>query len=577
VSVYRLFALSNAGSLLALLAYPVLIEPAISTRLQAWIWSGAYAGFALLAAGVGWRYRNKVRDPSPFTGEVPRALAPRAASPRRLSNGARSAPGEASGRAQRLAASGHAAREPHADRILWLLLAALPSALLIAVTNHMLRTVAAIPLLWIVPLALYLLSFIICFDHARWYVRPLWHGLFPLAVGTMILSSVAPFLFASYAAQLAAYAGAFFISCMVCHGELASLKPPPAQLTSYYLTISSGGALGGFAAAVVMPLASNYDNDLAIALAVMTALIAVVAWRLPKSVPRWVRLNGLLLPLFAWPMLYLVVTLPLRTGGEILFAGRNFYGPLQVRRIAASPARAEVLELRHGTTVHGREFTAADGRCRPLTYYAPVTGVGAAIAARRGGAPLNVGIIGLGAGSIAGYGTPGDSFRFYEIDPLVRSVAMERFAYLDCGESTIVMGDARLSLAREAPRNFDLLAVDAFTGDAIPVHLLTREAFAVYERHLAPDGILAVHVSNTFVDLVPVVARLAAAENKAARVIANDADFANGVSQSVWVLVARSRAAFDNPALKDAVPLPRDTASRPWTDDYSNLWTALKW
>jgi hypothetical protein len=537
-SVYRLYALSNAGSLLALLSYPILIEPFLPTRTQASIWSALYAGFAVICAAVAWKYRG-ANEPMPTRRE----------------------------------------RMKLTDRLLWLLLAAVPSALLLAATHHMLRNVAAIPLFWVVPLSLYLLSLIVCFDSPRWYYRPLWHGIFPAAVGTLILCIVAPFLFAGYATQLALYSVAFFICCMLCHGELAALKPSPQTLTSFYLTVAAGGAVGGLAVAAIAPFVSDYDNDLAITLLVLTGLVAFVVWRRPENVPSWVGMNSAFLVLAAWPALIALLAVPIGSANsQTLLAVRNFYGPLQVRVIPESGARPEILELQNGSIVHGRQFTAQDARCTPLSYFSPASGIGAAMGAMRGNAPLRFGGIGLGAGTIAAYARPGDGFRFYEINPLVRSIATSAFHYLTCAEnSDVVMGDGRLSLEREAPQNFDVFAVDAFTSDAIPVHLLTREAFSLYWRHIRPGGVLAVHVSNTFVDLAPIVARAAAESGKTARLFTNNADFAKGISQSFWVLVADDPAFFTHQAFRDARPVEISGAERVWTDDYSNLWRAMKW
>ncbi len=539
LTVYRFYALSNVGSLLAPLAYPVLFEPFLTTRVQSWIWSFGYLIFAGLSGVLAWQSRKLPAVPP----ETP---------------------------------LGRNERVKPLDSALWFALAAVPSALLLAVTHHMLQNIAAIPLLWVIPLALYLLSFIISFDSPRWFYRPLWYGILPAAVGTLILSIAAPVLFADYTAQLALYAAAFFICCMVCHGELAALKPAPRHLTSYYLTIAGGGAAGGLAVAVLAPALFAYDQDLAFVLLVLAALIALVAWRLP-AVASWIRWNTIMLGVGTWALVFAVLAIPLGApGSERLFAARNFYGPLQVISTPTHTAKGALIELRNGSIVHGKQFTAG-GKCEPLSYYARASGIGAAIQGMRGNSPLRIGVIGLGAGTIAAYGKRGDVLRFYEINPLVRKVAMEQFQYLSCAEDwSIAMGDARLSLEREALAQYDVLAVDAFTSDAIPVHLLTREAFALYWRHLKPDGVLAVHVSNTFVNLAPIVALAAAESGKTAQAIFTRADIANGVSESVWVLVSTRAGFFDSPALSEAVPVGMVGSERAWTDDYSNIWRALK-
>ncbi|MHB1204278.1 MAG: spermidine synthase [Rhodospirillaceae bacterium] len=538
-SVYRLYALSNVASLLALLSYPVLIEPWLASRTQAWSWSAAYVLFALSSVVVAAHYRH----------------------------------------AETAAADAGVPARP-ADRLLWFALAAVPSLLLLAATNHMLRNIAAIPLLWIMPLALYLLSFIICFDHPRWYYRPLWYGLLPIAIGTMILSTVAPFLVIDYILQIAIYAGAFFICCMICHGELAAQKPAPRHLTSFYLIIAGGGVAGGLLVAAVAPMVFDYDHDLPIAMALFTALIGFVAWRRwPPGIPSWVRWNGLLVAPTAGIMLIGIVVAPPQVPGiETVLAERNFYGPLLVTTRRMNVAGDIVMELQNGSIMHGREYMAPGKQCEPLSYYARTSGVGVALQelAKTGG--LKIGVIGLGAGSIAGYARDSDTLRFYEINPLVAGIAANTFHYLPCAaHHSVEMGDARLTLEREAPNNFDLLAVDAFTGDAIPVHLLTREAFDLYWRHLKPGGVLAVHVSNTFIDLAPVVAAIAAQGGKSARAIAAFADEDAGVSHSIWMLVADDPAFFDRPAIVDTLNVADIAPGRAWTDGYSDLWHSLRW
>ncbi len=540
-SVYRLYALSNVGSLLALLSYPILIEPWLSTDVHAWCWSSVYFVFAMLSASVAWRYRNAIAE--------------------------KSTPGIEPGD-----------RVDFADRLLWFVLAALPSALLLAATNHMLRNIAAIPLLWIVPLSLYLLSFIVAFDNPRWYYRPLWYGVLPLAIGTILLSVAAPLLSVGYIAQLVVQAGALFICCMVCHGELAWLKPAPRGLTSYYLTIAGGGAAGGLSIAVIAPAIFAYDLDLAIVLLVLTAFVGFLTWwRLPPHiVPSWVRVNSAFLILGVWTA---VLAIPLRSPGrETLIAVRNFYGPLQVNVTPANDAGGEYLELRNGNIMHGRESTTQGSRCEPLSYYGRASGVGVAIQEASRSGPLKIGVIGLGAGTIAGYARVQDAFRFYELNPLVATIAGRDFQYLACAESTsVALGDARLSLEREAPNEFDILAVDAFTSDAIPVHLLTREAFAVYWRHIKEGGVLAVHVSNRYVDLAPIVARAAAESGHSARLMTSSANANTGVSSSDWVLVAEKPGFFAVPAFRTAKPIEAARGIPVWTDNYSNVWRALKW
>ncbi|HYK78874.1 MAG TPA: fused MFS/spermidine synthase [Micropepsaceae bacterium] len=537
--IYRLYALSNLGSLIALLSYPVLIEPWLPTRQQAWSWSLIYLVFALLSAVAAWTTRNAI-------AEIDRTSADDEPKPKIR------------------------------DRVLWFVLALCASATLLGATNHMLRNIAAIPLLWVLPLSLYLLSFIICFDSPRWYYRPAWYALFTAASSAMIYYA-RNFFVSDYVAQLALFNGGLFVICMVCHGELASLKPSPRHLTAFYLTIAAGGAAGGLLIAAVAPVLLRDDYDLALLLPSVTLLVIWLAWRrIPAAEPAWLRWSGLLFPLYLWLFLTGSLALYLRADlADILVSVRNFYGPLRVTLRPATATSAEIIMLRNGNIVHGREFTAEAKRCEPVSYYAPASGIGLAIGEMGKNGPLNVGVIGLGAGTIAGYGRAGDVYRFYEINPQVRDLATRTFHYLSCpAQSSVELGDARLSLERENPRNFDVLALDAFTGDAIPVHLLTTEAFQLYWRHLKPDGILAVHVSNRYVDLAPIVARAAEENGKFARLITNVGDDVDVVVDgSYWVLVSANADFFSRlPAQGQPIAL----GPRAWTDDYSNLWQSLR-
>lgn len=534
-SVYRLYSLSNVASLLALLSYPVLVEPQFATHLQAWGWSAMYALYVVAAGLAAWR--SSRADPSRETAaEPPEPVLP-------------------------------------IDRLFWFLLSAVPSVLLLAITNYVLRNIAAIPLLWVLPLALYLLSFIICFDHPRWYDRPTWYLLLPMAFAVIVLSIVKPFLIDNYIVQLVGIGSAFFVCCMVCHGELAGQKPPPAHLTSFYLTIGGGGVAGGLAVAAIAPVLFDRDHDLTIALMMFSALVTAVAWkRWPVDAKRWVRWAGLAVAPAVWPVLVWIIVVPDTPWGvDPVLNARNFYGPLEVTSRPMNIKGDVVLELQNGNIMHGRQLTDTARACEPLSYYARTSGVGIAIAEMGKAGPVRIGVVGLGSGTIAGYARPGDHVRFYEINPLVRDIATSVFSFLKCGDTSVAMGDARLTLEREEPNNFDVIAVDAFSSDAIPVHLLTAETFDLYWKHLKPGGVLAVHVSNRFIELAPIVGAAAALRHKTARLIYDESDETVGGSRSDWVLVT------DDPKFFDAFPLAMivSATERPWTDDYSNLWRAL--
>ena len=415
-AVYRLYALSNVGSLLALILYPVLIEPWLATRVQAWSWSLLYCVFVLFSAAAAWTHRSAVTQ------------ADSPAAP----DGLRPSPGA---------------------RAVWFLLATAPSALLLAATHYMLLNIAAIPLFWVVPLALYLLSFIVAFDHPRWFYRPLWYLLFAVSAGSMIFV-LGVFLTLSAGVQLAFFGSGLFICCMVCHGELAALKPPPRYLTSFYLIVASGGAAGGLFIAVIAPSLFNADFDLSLVLPALALLAIWVGWpHMPRGLTGWVRWNILLAILYVWG--YVSGTMAVRVYRDVsgnLFTGRNFYGSLRVSLIPANQIYGEHLRLQNGNIIHGREFTAPERSCEPTSYYGRETGIGVALWELGQDGPLKVGVIGLGAGTIAGYGRFGDVYRFYEINPMARQLATTVFHYLACpAQSSVVIGDARLSLEREAP------------------------------------------------------------------------------------------------------------------------------
>ncbi len=535
-NIYRLYALSNLGSMLALLSYPVLLEPLIATHAQAWGWSAFYLGFVALCFSLAWRTRNAASlaidtidglDVAPST----------------------------------------------ADRVLWLLLPAATSALLLATTDHILRNIAAIPLFWIVPLALYLLSFIIAFESPRWYVRPLWAVVFALFAVPMVYGLSGLFLVEHFLAMAAFYSGGLFVCCMVCHGELAVLKPSTRHLTAFYLSISAGGALGGLAVAAVAPAIFNADIDLLLVLPATVALGIIAMWRhWPKKTDalwRWIALA------FAFAILVIDARAVTRDRLQDLSTARlltrNFYGALQVMDWGA------IRVLQNGNVIHGREFRAASRAHEAVSYYAPESGLGRAIALLDARGAVKAGAIGLGAGTVAAYAREGDNYRFYELNPAVERIATQQFQYLPlCGKACdVTLGDARLSLENEASQHFDLLVLDAFTGDSIPVHLLTREAFTLYWQHLKPDGILAVHVSNKYIDLAPVVAAAARDSGHDARLFANVLDATRAVDASTWVLVAAS-STFEHNDLANGAPITVPPGVNLWTDDYSNLWRSLR-
>ena len=542
---YRYFALSNAGSLLALLAYPVLVEPYLNGHSQAWMWSTAFVVFALLcvAAAVLSARLPIAFQPVPL-GE---GLAPKT--------------------------------RPSAGVItLWLLLAAAASTLLLTVTNVLTQNIAPMPLFWVVPLSVYLLTFILAFESARWYKRVLFLPLlvpalccFANATGPLEnqkIKLVVPLLVAS-----------LFVSCMCCHGELARLKPSAEHLTSFYLCLSAGGAFGGLFVALFAPhfFSGVYEYPISYVLAAI--LMLIVFWR---QKPRWTQPR---LQLSVW-LTAAVLTLLLAgySAREIWnqveateVMARNFYGALRVEDY--DDGNLHIRELNHGTITHGLQILNPSMSHVPTSYYGRESGIGLTWQVLETSGPLKMGLVGLGAGTLAAYGRGGDNLRFYDINPAVVKIAKENFTFLrDCpSHIDIVLGDARLSMAAEPTQNFDILVIDAFSGDAIPVHLLTREAFQIYWRHLKPDGVLAVHISNHYLDLAPIVVLNAKEIGKRAVLVDNMDDDSQEVYTSTWVLVSNRPGFFANPLLKKNMLDVKSTPQiHPWTDDFSNLWQVLK-
>ena len=550
---YRLFALSNLASMLALLAYPVAIEPWVTTITQSWGWSAGYVGFVLLCSAAAF-YGLR-------TGEGARELA---AAP----------PGTGPVATAALSADAAQAAPGWGDRLMWLSLSAMGSLLLLALTNHMTQNIASVPFLWIVPLALYLLTFILCFDSQGWYRRNLvlFAGAVLLAVMSWGLHSNEITLNIKLALPL--YSAGLFVLCMFCHGELTLLKPAPRHLTVFYLMISLGGALGGLFVGVLAPYAFSGYWELGVGLT-LVALLALVRLRQAAT---WAVTIAVAVLVFT--AVQSVVYVREKTA-DALVIQRNFYGVVRVKDIGDAKTDADaVRSLIHGVIMHGEQRLDPARRMEPTSYYGPRSGVGLAIALAPE-EPRHVGVIGLGVGTLATYGRPGDRYRMYEINPQVVDIAWQWFSYLKDSKAAIevVLGDARLQLEREPPQQFDVLVIDAFSSDSIPAHLLTREAMQVYLRHLKPDGVIALHVTNRFLDLPPVVRRIADDLGLAA-VIVSDEPTEHGdsfMSSSDWVLVSRTGKPFEREALrKVAQPVEQRPNWRLWTDSFNNLFQILK-
>jgi SAM-dependent methyltransferase len=375
------------------------------------------------------------------------------------------------------------------------------------------------------------------------------------------------------------YSATLFAACMVCHGELARSKPDPRHLTGFYLMIALGGALGGVLVGLAAPQVFDDLYELPIGMCALSllALIALLRDRASVLHGRWATAARVV---FFSLIVALAVALA-RTyrdnAADSRLSSRNFYGVLSVRDSGEGPDAMRVLS--HGTIIHGKQFLEEDRRDWPTSYYGMTSGVGLAILDARSRGPLRVGVVGLGAGTLAAYGRAGDLFRFYDINPKVVELARSEFSFLKDSPARVevVLGDARLSLEREPDQNLDILALDAFSSDAIPVHLLTVEAFRAYLRHLNPGGILAVHISNRYLDLVPVVQQAARHLGLEIRQVENDDDDDAGVYRSDWMLLSGSAAAFTGNSLKEAAErIDSEPRVRLWTDDYSDLYRILK-
>ena len=533
--VYRYFSLSNLASLLSLLCYPVLIEPRSSLWQQAWGWSWGYGVFVALCAGTTLLVARRWPGATPS----PAAVGDKDKPP------------------------------PWTDGLLWLVLPALASWLLLAVTNHITQNVAAVPFLWILPLSLYLFTFVLCFESDRWYRR----GIFlPLAAGVLVLCAfgLQHHVGSDVRTGLPIYVGGLFVLCMFLHGETARLRPAPRYLTRFYLMMSLGGATGGALVGLVAPHVLPAYYELGIGL-VLTALAAAAVLRQRT----WLRVAGGALAACCAVFLAVQIDGDRSDARQLL---RNFYGALITFDVRRSDPANNVRLLSHGSIKHGEQFLAPSRRREPTTYYGATSGIGRALAAAPA-EPRRVGLVGLGAGTLATYGRSGDTYRIYEINPQVFELADSEFTFLRDSPARIerVLGDARLALEREPPQGFDLLAVDAFSGDAVPVHLLTAEAMDVYLRHMKPDGIVAFHLTNRYLELAPVVARIAELKGLHAMLVSDDAKASNWLNPTDWVLVARDAAVLARGPLRGAAsPVAPGADARPWTDDFNNLLGALK-
>jgi spermidine synthase len=551
-SPYRLYALSNLGSLVGLVSYPWLVEPHLDVFQQGRWWAAAYIVFAAAVTACArsmWHVTPVEAADEPFPDQE-------------AALGERALP----------SATG---RPSVQESIVWLLLAAVPAALLQATTARITQDIAAAPFLWMVPLAVYLVTFIVAFEYPRLYHR----GILTVLVALGMAAAIPEW---STKLTLAATLGELALVGWCMHGELASRAPAPAWLTRYFLLVSAGGAIGSAAVALGAPVL--FDGLVEYPLTLMSAAIVLGA----VHVLRAEQLESLAAARLSRVLGVMLVILGGAVGGKTLlgwsdltsdavFTSRSFFGALRVREQEYDTGE-RYRRLQHGTTLHGLQYLAGEKATMATTYYTTSSGVGQTLSALSAlGRPARVGVVGLGVGTLAAYGRPGDRFIFFEIDPQVVALSTAPtplFRYLRDSKATIeiVGGDARLSLERARPYRFDVLAVDAFSSDSVPVHLLTQEAFALYARHLrGPGSVLAVHVSNRYLELEDIVQAAGATAGFTTVEAVNDIEN-NDSERSTWMLLAR------DPAALSPFGSPRSGApTRPWTDASSNLLQVLRW
>jgi len=546
-SYARLYALSNVGSLLGLLAYPILIEPVFSLRAQGWIWSAGFGLFGVLASWIAVRSGSATPPAQPRVDPVSSAERPSVA----LIS-------------------------------LWIALSATASLFLLSVTNQITQEVAVIPFLWVLPLALYLLSFILAFSSEQGYNRKFYALLFVFSTAaTLFVMLNATSLHVYW--QVLAYCLLLFSACMLCHGELYLLRPSAEYLTTFYLMVSIGGAVGGVFVSLIAPMIFNGYWEFFVGLAMAIAIFLTILRR-GQTVDILARAR------FVFTVFGLVTVMLSIIGtyfSGALYAKRNFYGVIRVHETIPEGSLEKAYMMSHGITVHGLQFMSPDLRRVPTTYYVTESGAGLAILHHpHYGQGQRVGMLGAGVATLAAYAQPGDIYRLYEINPVAVELAEgqgDYFSFVTDSEAeiTMVLGDARISLERELaegrPQNFDVLVLDTFSSDSIPVHLVTREAFAIYLDHLAPDGIVAAHITNLHLDLQPVFWQLAQHYGLSMARISYSGDSKGGYA-SDWILLARDPVLLEVPAIwqRMADLEGYSTNVKLWTDDYSNLFQILK-
>jgi spermidine synthase len=552
-SPYWLYALSNAGSLFALVSYPFIFEPNFSLNFQAWVWSGGYLIFILITGFILSRLvrRASIENDNSIFPEIEHETQ----------------------------------RTPFIHHFMWVSLSATASILLLSVTSQLTQEVAPIPLLWVLPLSIYLLSFILSFSEAGLYNRPTFTFLLALSSAGIIhyITGSRP----NFYLQIVIYSIFLFSACMITHGELFRLRPEPSRLSKFYLMISVGGAVGGIFVSLIAPFIFKGYWEFYLGWIMIFILLATLIYIYPSKelkVP-WRRVFNMAVVLQTLIFLIYSLNIIINPSGNPLYQERNFYG---VSKVTFNEYRA-ANQYVNGTTIHGFQLVSPDKRDVPTAYFWRGSGIAMMIRNHpKYENQMKVGVLGLGIGTLAAHALPGDDYRFYEINPNVIELALGQdgyFSFLEdsSAEITIVPGDARLSLEGELDQGhkqeFDLLVMDAFSSDSVPTHLITLEAFELYLEHLSPEGVIAVNISNNYIDLKPVIWKLGQELGLQTILIAPPIEKYHPIGlPSLWIFLAKDSATLDWPEINANADFLEDYHSdiQLWTDDYSNLFHILQ-
>jgi len=563
---YLLYSFSNMGSMLGLLSYPFLIEPLLSLRIQAKVWSAIFYLFAFISIIFLWKISEMK------LAEISLPLNPK-----------KKKTSSASKKIEEIKPMNFF------KKICWFLLPMNSSMMLLAFTNKLCIDIPSLPLLWVLPLSIYLLSYIITFSGWSFsYHRAVFFSVIALGCAGIFYDLRYPCTF-SFPKQLLIYSLTLYFACTASHGELYRLRPKTDKLTGYYLVISGGSAIGAILVAIIAPLLLPDYFEVNISLAVILILLVALFYNDLRD--RIVHLKdyiyiassaliAIIVSSFLFYHIYFVLKYPL----EIK---RNFYGVIRIFEMDREDPYIRKFHLMHGFTDHGAQFTHPSRKEEPLLYYSKESGIGLAFRGYPRSSPMQVAVVGLGIGTIALYSQKGDHFRFYEINPLVVDLAKDT-RYFSCLEIAknrgakidIVLGDARLSMEKEVSsgikNKYDILVLDAFSSDAIPLHLLTKEAFSIYFTLLKKDGILAIHISNRNIDLSPVILSMAEYYLYHPFFLINYQKPEKGIYFARWILLTNN-ASFVKNYYTGNIPVPQEKRLKNlWTDDFSNIWKLIK-